>query len=376
MNILINATNLKTGGAVQVTDSICMNLSNFPQHTFTVVLSSCFDNLAKKIEGLPNITVVRYNIKNSIQTLLWGRDSFLDKLVDDNKIDIVITIFGPSRWNPKTLHLCGFAMPHLVLEDSPYFTSKSIPSRLKHYFRNRILSYYFKRSTNYFYTENPYISDLLAKLFNIENIYTITNYYNQVFDNKESWIKRSLPEFTGHTLLTISSWYEHKNIPIVIDIARELKSEHPNFRFRFVITITENELGSIPEFLKENIVLIGKVAIEECPSLYEQSDVMFLPTLLECFSASYAEAMRMKKPIITTDLPFAHGLCGECAEYYSPLSAKDAAEKIYNLLTNKARIDSITQKGEKHLKNFDDYNSRTAKLIQIAEQIVKDNKIA
>ena len=65
--------------------------------------------------------------------------------------------------------------------------------------------------------------------------------------------------------------------------------------------------------------------ITECPSLYEQADVMFQPTLLECFSATYPEAMKMQRPIVTTDIEFAHGLCGPAAHYYSPLSAEDAA---------------------------------------------------
>lgn len=38
-----------------------------------------------------------------------------------------------------------------------------------------------------------------------------------------------------------------------------------------------------------------------------------MPSLLECFTATYPEAMRMERPIVTTDLAFAQGLCGEAA---------------------------------------------------------------
>ncbi len=43
-----------------------------------------------------------------------------------------------------------------------------------------------------------------------------------------------------------------------------------------------------------------------------------MPTLLECFSASYLEAMYMKKIIFTSDLPFAHTVCKDAAFYFAP----------------------------------------------------------
>ena len=373
MNILINASNLKTGGAIQVTDSICLNLINYPQHQFTIVLSSHFKLLAEKLPSCPHITVQTHDIRNSLETLILGRDLYLDNLIIDNAIDIVITIFGPSRWNPRCLHLSGFAMPHLVLADSLYFTRQSKLMQLKHKLRNKFLKYYFKRSTKFFYTENPFISELVSKLFNIKNIYTVTNYYNQIFDNEQFWKEHPLPVFGGFTILTISSWYEHKNLPIIITVAQELKRINPNLKFRFVITVSEKEFPTIPNEVRTNILLIGKVAIEECPSLYRQSNCMFLPTLLECFSASYAEAMRMGVPIVTTDLTFAHGLCGNAALYYSPLSGKDAAEKINILINNKAIKDELALKAKKQLTQFDDYNTRTQKIIKIAEEIVNSN---
>ena len=39
MHILINASNLKAGGALQVADSLCGLLGEFPEHEFVVVLS-------------------------------------------------------------------------------------------------------------------------------------------------------------------------------------------------------------------------------------------------------------------------------------------------------------------------------------------------
>lgn len=164
MKILINCSNLKKGGGVQVADSVCCQLLRYPQHYFIVVLSSYMDNTNERLVGVENVEVVRHDIKNSLKTLIFGRDRVLDRLVADNDVEVVLTIFGPSRWNPRIPHLSGFAMPHCVLPDSPYFTRMGLFERVKWNAKRSLLTFYFRRSTSIFWTENPYISSKLAAL--------------------------------------------------------------------------------------------------------------------------------------------------------------------------------------------------------------------
>ncbi len=240
---------------------------------------------------------------------------------------------------------------------------------LKSKLHNWILGYFFQRSSKHFWTENPYISEKLKKLFKGSQVFTVTNYYNQVYDHPEKWINKQLPKFDGITLLTITASYPHKNLPISVEIAEILNREHPNFKFRFVFTIDACQFPEIPERLKKHFLFIGRVDIAECPSLYEQADIMFQPTLLECFTATYPEAMKMCRPIVTTDIEFARGLCGDAAVYYSPLSAIDAANAIYSVATNETLRNKLISEGEKQLTMFDDYTKRTEKLISIMQKI-------
>lgn len=371
MRILINASNLKLGGGVQVADSVCNKLNCFPDHQFIVVLSSFMDGTAERIKSYGNVEIVRYDIKNSFQTLVFGRDSFLDRLVENKHIDCVLTIFGPSRWNPKVPHLSGFAMSHLVLTNSPYFRQMKAMEKIKTNLRLKVVNKAFVRSTRYFYTENEFISKLLREKWNNENIYTVTNYYNQIFDNPDSWTKMELPPFSGITLLTVATNYPHKNLSIAIDIAKILKERYKDLKFRFVFTVSPDDF-SVPDELKENFLLLGKVDIAQCPSLYQQSDIAFQPTLLECFTATYPEAMRMNVPIVTTDLEFARGLCGDAALYYSPLDADEAAELINRIANDSALRNQLVEKGKQELKKFDNYDQRVTKLIQLCELIAKN----
>ena len=152
-------------------------------------------------------------------------------------------------------------------------------------------------------------------------------------------------------------------------VAEYLEREYPNFNFRFILTCDKAPF-QLPEHLNRHFVFVGKVDVSECPNLYEQADIMFMPTLLECFTATYPEAMRMGVPIVTTDLEFARGLCEEAACYYSAIDAEAAADAIYKVATDKVYSSKLVANGKEQLKKFDNYEQRADKLIGILEEMV------
>ena len=370
MIILINASKEKAGGGIQVSDSICTTLNQFTQHTFIVVLSHKMEYTYRKIRLYPNVKAYLHTFKDSLFTFATGRYKFLDHLVEKFNVNAVLTVFGPARWKPKVTHLCGFARAQLVMGESPYFAKLSFFNRFKENLNSKILGFFYNRNIpKYFYSENPDISLRVEKYFKNSKCFTVTNYYNQVFDNKSEWIQHPLPAFEGVTILTISSYYLHKNLEISKDIAHYLKKNHPDFKFRFVFTIDEIDFRDLDDSIKNHFCFIGPVKINECPSLYEQCDIAFQPTLLECFTATYPEAMRMRRPIVTTDMGFAKSQCGEAACYYSAVDPGSAAEAILKVATDKGYALELTQKGKEQLHKFDDYLARSKKLIKILEEI-------
>lgn len=372
MNILINCSNLKAGGGIQVADSICGLLNKFDGHLFYVVLSSKMESTKSRICNYANVNkVYTYDVKNNLSTVLFGRDKFLDECVKQQRIDSVLTVFGPSRWNPRVSHLSGWAIPHPLLPDSPYFQMLPLKERIKVKLKCLLWRYMFGRSTNYFWTENPFTTNRVKALFPKKTVYSVTNYYNQIFDTPDKWTHSiSLPKHEGTTLLTITANYPHKNLNLLVSSALVLREKHPDFHFRFILTIPEGGLY-IPNQVKDNFLLIGKVDVAECPNLYQQCDIMILPSLLECFSATYPEAMKMEVPIVTTDLEFARGLCGDAACYYSAVDAKACANAIFKVATDKGYAAKLVANGKEQLRKFDNYEQRADKLIGILERMVR-----
>ena len=364
MVFLINCSNLKNGGGLQVAKSICEQLYQYKNHHFIVVLSTYIND--ENISPCENVEVFKYNIPQNVKSVLFGRDAFLDGLVEEKSVDAVLTVFGPSLWRPRVPHLCGFARAQLLKEVNP-----NVHTTIKEWLVYKIWTWGFRKSSKVFYTENPYISKMLPRLIKGAKVYTVSNYYNQVFDQPVQWKKSiKLPSFNGTTMLTVSSTGRHKNLGIMMPVAVYLERDYPSFNFRFVLTCN-NAPFALPERLKKHFIFVGNVDVTECPNLYEQADIMFMPTLMECFTATYPEAMRMDVPIVTTDLEFARGLCGDAACYYSAVDPEAAAEAIYKVATDKEYAHKLVAAGKEQLKKFDNYEQRAEKLIGILEELAK-----
>lgn len=373
-SFLINCSNIRVGGSLQVADSFCKILDRFQQHQFVVVTSRWLKDTKAAISLYTNVYSVEYDMTKGFLASCIGRDRFLDRLVDEYHIDAVLTVFGPPRWKPRKPHLCGFARAHIVFTDSPFW----VKLKKKELIRDKIfylsLSVLFRLNANSLWTENPILSPRLKKKYKRKQIYVVTNCYNQIFDCQSLWKKNiKLNPFDGVTIISISVPYRHKNYPLLSGICEYMEKMYPDFNYRFVLTQTENQCRYIPEKYKSRFIFLGQVEVSQCPYLYEQSDIMFMPTLLECFTATYPEAMRMDVPIITTDLEFAHGLCGDAACYYSALDAKAAAKAIYKVATDKEYAKNMVEKGRQQLKKYDNYEQRAEKLVQILEMMTINN---
>ena len=365
MKILINCSNLRQGGGIQVADSICSYLEKYQMHHFIVVLSTALMGIEQRIGSYNNVSVVHYDLPKTLRSSMFQRDRFLDELVEKEKIDVVLTVFGPARWKPRVPHLCGFARAHILPMDTPYFDNLPIKDRILNY----IVKKSFEKSAENYWTENPAVTTLLQRVFPRKKIYTVSNTYNQVFDDSTKWKEHTLPLFKGVTLLTVTNAHPHKNLELALGISKELRQTDPDFKFRFVFTIDKNEYQKLPEELEECFCFIGRVDIAECPSLYQQADIMFQPTLLECFTATYAEAMRMEVPIVTTALPFAKGLCQDAALYFAPLSAKEAAQCIYKVSHDEKLRGDLIEAGKNQLETFATAEQRADRLVAILEEV-------
>lgn len=101
MNFIINASIVKSGGAVQVADSFIRMLSIFSTQKLLVVLSPQLASLEKEVEQvmLPHIYIIRFRV----QTFLGGIDKFSLDIIEsirrirDNFVNLTLIGTDPCQ---------------------------------------------------------------------------------------------------------------------------------------------------------------------------------------------------------------------------------------------------------------------------------------
>lgn len=159
-------------------------------------------------------------------------------------------------------------------------------------------------------------------------------------------------------LFCLTAYYAHKNLDAFVPMF-----ERHGDRLGEAVVVTTFEPDDHPHArrllsriersgLSDRIINVGRVPQRELAAWYGRSRGLILPTLLESFSGTYAEAMRFGAPILTSDLDFAREVCGEAAEYFDPWSPRSVAEAIGRVLSDPGRAEALVSRGRERLKRF------------------------
>ena len=375
MRILINTASTFKGGGVQVAKSFIEECRNFSSNQYFVVLS---DALSKMIDinNFPgNFSFFNAPFRPATVVFKWRSHNYFFKDIEIKwKPDVVFTTSGPSYWRPQAPHLMGYNLPHYIYPESPYFGIIPLKRKLWWTGMKIFARYIFKRDADAFVVQTNDVNDRLKKFLNRREVHTAYNTINAYY-LKYTKVPDKLPvkKPSEFRLLTLSAWYPHKNLIIIPKIAEALK--HANLEIKFVVTLPKKDFKRLTgNYNSPNIINVGPVKVEEAPSLYKECDAMFLPTLLECFSASYVEAMKMEKPIITSDMGFAHTVCEDAALYINPMNAEDIATKIVALVNSTKLQNQLIENGLKRVNAFGTPEGRAKKYLDICQNLIEDKK--
>ncbi len=375
MKLIVNTSNLYVGGGVQVALSFLNELKELSlEHEYYIFLSQIIDQQIDR-ESFPD-NFHFYLIERSPASLKTRKQivAQLDMLEEQIKPDIVFSVFGPSYWKPKAKHVMGFAVPWVLQKDSVAYGELPFLKRMKMRMWVKYVAYYVKRDASYYIIETEDGKKRLSNVLGIdkEEISVVGNSYSSIFDD-EQYLSENSPDYMAlpakedneFRLLLISHNHPHKNLKIINKVTPLLDG----LNIKFVLTVDEASYKELFPNGNEQVLNLGPVSQKACPSLYKQCDAMFLPTLLEVFSAAYPEAMKMENPILTSNYSFATDVCQDAALYFDPLNPEDIVKKIKQLVTDKALQKELMEKGKNRVKELETARSRAEKYVAICEQI-------
>jgi glycosyltransferase involved in cell wall biosynthesis len=377
MKLILNNASTFKGGAEQVALSFISECRKFPEHEYHVVVC---ENLATQIDQQEYPGNFTFHILDKRPAASWinfyKKMLWYQRLASEVDPDCIVSTGGHGYWTPKRIPVvAGFNMAHFVYPESPYF--KIISAKRRIWWRVRsYLEFYLSGRTDALFVQTDDVKERLLSRLKGCKVYTISNTVHPAFtteggNGEECFLgvrdRRS-------RLLTVSAYYPHKNLDVIPAVLDHLQDQGRD-DFVFVVTLRDEDYQRLfAEKYHERILNVGPVPISRAPGLYRECDFMFLPTLLECFSASYAEAMAMNKPIITSDMDFAHTVCKDAALYFDPLDPIQIAETIIRLKESPEQQAVLVSSGAERLKTFGDSYRRAKQILQICGEAVMQNK--
>jgi glycosyltransferase involved in cell wall biosynthesis len=367
MRLIINVSNNLTGGGLQVALSFLEECKKIPTHSYFIFLRDGISNQVNESSFPGCFSFIRIpNLK------VWQLASYLKPLEKQIKPDVVFTIFGPSYWKPVAKHIMGFARGYFINPDSEFIKRQSIRFKIIFVMQSLAYAYFFKNHADWLIVETDDAKDRLSKWIGKKEISVVLNTCGSHFFDIQSFPNK-LPARKDNEirLITISAYYQHKNlesIPAVLELLNHDEIDN----VYFVLTISnENYNMIIPKKWHRHVYNVGPVSAKECPSLYQECDMLYMPTLLEIFSASYPEAMNIGKPILTSDLSFAHSICGDAALYFDPFNAGNIADVIGKIISNNKIYQECVFRGKERFRQFPTALNRAKAYLKICKDITQ-----
>ena len=354
--VLLNASTIIIGGGVQASVSFIRYLLKTDSTIdWSFAVSSVIESELKKF----NIVLPHGSTLIFTRSPARSNDAKRKLLEFEESVDpiLVFTFFVPAYIKFKSFHLCWVADGWVTHSTTFAFSTISNKiDRLVMLIRCIYKGYWYRFADSWWVEAEVARVGLAKRLFIPKNrIALVPNTFGDQYKitrPKNPYIERSESKVR---CLTFSAYYPNKNLEIIPLVAESLVKMGFGDTIEFVVTLPDDEPGLkrlMTEARLRNvdhlIVNVGGVALKDGPSLYLACDILFMPSVLETYSACFPEAMIMGLPIVTTDMKFCKDVCGDAALFYAPKNPIDASEKISLLIESEELRALLISKG--HIK--------------------------
>jgi glycosyltransferase involved in cell wall biosynthesis len=383
MKVLINGLSVKkkVGGVFQIsTNFIQATLSSKEIEWYYLVSSDLDKSLPTCFQNKLNITYFVMPTQPDFFGSYFNVRKKVSDIENTIKPDLVYSLAAPSYFNFKATEVMRFT--------NPWVTH---PNKYAHgvlNYKEKIVKYLYcanqkrlMKKCDYFITQSNTAKEGIRGITKLplENIKVVPNVLPAYFNSLPE-IKCKSPDL-NLMIACVCAPHANKNVQIIPLVIKILKEKYGITNVTFNITIPYDHPfllkfnKSVEKYLvSDQINNWGYCSQDKLVELYSASNIFFLPTLLETFSASLLEAMFFKLNVVTTDFLFNRGVCQDSAVYCKPADAEDAAEKLSELILNNSYKNKSSQDIPSVLAHFSDYSKHAASIEKFFKSIM-NNKL-
>ncbi len=362
----LNGLNSKSGGGKSILTNLLSLIhdSTKSDHKYFVLT----DNPAL-YNDFTNSRITLVNISQIFKKAIFAPLTYhtiLPRLIKKLNVEVILNI-GDIVINSKIPQLYLFDWPYAAYPSSIVWSKMDLHDLIKRKIKLFLFIKSIKRKELLIAAQTLTMKKKLESLYSLKNIIILPNAVSLENISGGKFKDFRLPE-NKFKLLYLTYYYTHKNLEIFLPLAKKIKDL--KLPYCLIITIASNQHKGAKSLLKkidkeklnDIIINVGPVSSTHIPSLYKQSDALLIPTLLESFSGTYAEAMYHKIPILTSDMDFASDVCGDAALYFDPLQVNSILNTINQIFKNEKLRLKKTNTANERLNNMTNWNQTFNKI--------------
>lgn len=298
--------------------------------------------------------------------------------------DLIFTPMGAGPVRSKRPTVIGWHDPSVGYPDSPMWGRTAFRFRATERLRRLYARAAAARALRVC-TQTRTMADRVAREWALdrERFRVVSNGLS-AFHARENQAPADPPRAPG-IVLVLGNPKPNKNFEILPHVVAELSKLPDAEGFQGVeVHATLRDDGPYMEpYLREEravgptripIKKIGLVPHAELGDLYRRSAVVFLPSLLESFSATYIEAMHFGVPLVTSDLDFARDICGDAALYADPLDPVACARALHTALSDPSTRARLRETGFERVEAFPTWSERFALYREACREAVAESQ--
>jgi glycosyltransferase involved in cell wall biosynthesis len=352
--IFINGLNSKTGGGKSILSNLLTFLGKDKSKNNFIVLTPNKSEFQHYSNNFVKIVDINNIYKNNF--LLPFVNCFLiPRLLKEHNADAILNL-GDIVIPTSIRQVYLFDWAYAVYPDSIAWQKMD----LKDYFTRKIKLSFFKKYIKraaIVIAQTETMRVRLNSVYGLKNVEVIPNVVSLDNVSGGRFFDFNFPK-KKTKLLYLTYYYTHKNIEILLPLARKIKNK--SLPYCIVVTIDRCQHKNAMQFLDvveqegldSVIVNVGPVKMEYVPSLFAQTDALLMPTLLESYGLPYIEAMHHNKTVFTSNFDFATDVCGDVAFYFDPLDTNSILDSIvFAFENNKLRAEKI-EKGKQKIASL------------------------
>lgn len=369
--VLIDASNLHVGGGVQVAASFIDELRVLRVRRVTPWLVDVDVTVSSQVwESLDEQTRREFP--------MTVRDSRPYRLANwrprRTSHDVSFSVFGPE-WglSRAARRVVGYADVRSLYSSHPaeglsrgrrtWWVARGVASRM------------MMRRVDVIVVETQALADRLVvrRVLPRGRVEVVSNSFNRVFGCPDQWqpVATPTPEPDTITLAYVARGYPHKNLGFLPALADAAAAR--GVSIRFLLTLSESEWAASSPELRACATNLGTIPIQAVPSVYAAADAALFPSLLEGFSVTPLEAMKLGKVVFASRLDFVSSVCGDAPAYIDPEDPVEAAETVVRVLGDPAETTLHIKRGHHVVDGLPTAADRAERYVEIIGSMVQQS---